>query len=331
MPYVSPICTFAATILLLAPAVAGAQQEPAAPEIVSLEKIWDAGDHNAFTDLIRFNDVWFCTFREAQGHVKGDGKIRVIKSADGTAWESAALISEEGIDLRDPKTSITPDGRLMIVAGGSVYDGEELKGRRPRVLFSANGADWTAPQPVVGDWDWLWRVTWHDGRAYGVAYNIQAADEWRLTLYASGDGVHFEPVTKLEVGGQPNETTLRFMPTGEMVALVRREAGNKMGWIGVSRPPYTDWEWNETGHQLGGPNFIVLPDGAIWAGHRSYPGGAKTVLSRMTLNSLEPALTLPSGGDTSYPGFVWHDGLLWMSYYASHEGKTSVYLAKIRM
>jgi hypothetical protein len=26
-----------------------------------------------------------------------------------------------------------------------------------------------------------------------------------------------------------------------------------------------------------------------------------------------------------------HDGLLWVSYYASHEGKTSIYLAKVRL
>ncbi|MCF6285976.1 MAG: exo-alpha-sialidase, partial [Candidatus Hydrogenedentes bacterium] len=43
----------------------------------------------------------------------------------------------------------------------------------------------------------------------------------------------------------------------------------------------------------------------------------------------KPVLTLPSGGDTSYPGFVWHDDVLWMTYYSSHEEKTSIYLAKI--
>jgi hypothetical protein len=117
------------------------------------------------------------------------------------------------------------------------------------------------------------------------------------------------------------------MPEGEMVALVRRELGTKNGWIGSSKPPYETWTWYETTHRLGGPNFIRLPGGELWAGSRSYPG--KTVLSRMTLASYEPVLTLPSGGDTSYPGLVWHDGLLWMSYYSSHEGKASIYLAKI--
>jgi hypothetical protein len=41
-------------------------------------------------------------------------------------------------------------------------------------------------------------------------------------------------------------------------------------------------------------------------------------------------LALPSGGDCSYAGMVWHDDLLWISYYSSHEGKTSIYLATIR-
>ena len=51
----------------------------------------------------------------------------------------------------------------------------------------------------------------------------------------------------------------------------------------------------------------------------------------MDLNGYQPVLTLPSGGDTSYPGFVWHENTLWMLYYSSHEEKTAIYLAKIRL
>jgi hypothetical protein len=42
-------------------------------------------------------------------------------------------------------------------------------------------------------------------------------------------------------------------------------------------------------------------------------------------------LVLPSGGDNSYPGMAWHDGTLWLSYYSSHEGKASIYLAEIAL
>src|SRR5581483_1223456 len=142
----------------------------AEPQIVSVTKIWDKGPHNAFTDLIRWRGQWYCTFREAEAHVGGDGKIRVLVSADGKDWSSSALVGESGIDLRDPKLSITPDDRLMIVAGGSVYKGKTLLGRQPRVTFSADGKTWTPPQRVVNEGDWLWRVTWHDGKAYGVVY-----------------------------------------------------------------------------------------------------------------------------------------------------------------
>jgi hypothetical protein len=85
-------------------------------ELVSQVKIWDEGKHNAFTDLIRWHDRWYCTFREADGHVGGDGRLRVLQSDDGETWTSVALVAEAGIDLRDPKLSITPDDRLMITA-----------------------------------------------------------------------------------------------------------------------------------------------------------------------------------------------------------------------
>ena len=42
-------------------------------------------------------------------------------------------------------------------------------------------------------------------------------------------------------------------------------------------------------------------------------------------------MTVPSGGDTSYPGMVEHDGALWMSYYATHEGKSAIYLARLEV
>ena len=120
----------------------------------------------------------------------GDGRIRVLVSTDGETWTSAALVGETGIDLRDPKLSITPDDRLMIVAGGSVYEGKRYLGRQPRVMFSQDGITWSAPQRVLEEGDWLWRVTWHDGRAYGVTYRTLPGrrPEWALTLVSSADG-----------------------------------------------------------------------------------------------------------------------------------------------
>ena len=58
------------------------------PEIVSVKKIWDGGEHNAFTDLIGFRGGWWCTFREAKDHGPSVGKVRVILSDDGDDWTS---------------------------------------------------------------------------------------------------------------------------------------------------------------------------------------------------------------------------------------------------
>ena len=35
-------------------------------ELVQVRKIWDRAPHNAFTDLVRFHDRWFCVFREGR-------------------------------------------------------------------------------------------------------------------------------------------------------------------------------------------------------------------------------------------------------------------------
>jgi hypothetical protein len=309
-----------------------------------VRKIWGAGKHNAFTDLIRFREQWFCTFREAEGHVGGNGQIRVLVSPDGEDWTSAALLSEEGIDLRDPKFSITPDTRLMLTLGGSVYEGRTLKERQPRVAFSKNGRGWTPPQRVLQKGEWLWRVTWHKGRAYGISYGSAATRtagtnapvEWPVKLFASDDGVAYRLVTGFDVPGQPNEGTLRFLENGECVALLRREGPgeDRAAWIGRSSAPYTDWRWRSAGMQIGGPNFVVLPDGTMIASGRQYNDkatGPKTFVGRMMFDAVKPDLILPSGGDCSYPGMVWHEGLLWLSYYSSHEGRSQIYLARVRM
>src|SRR5262245_9238325 len=340
-----------ALAVLFAPQPVADKDAPRLELVGEVTKIWDQGKHNAFTDLIRFGDRWYCTFREADAHVGGDGQLRVLSSADGTKWESVALLSEKGIDLRDPKFSVTADGRLMIVAGGSVYEGKKLLGRQPRVAFSKNGKDWTAPKRVLAEGDWLWRVTWHDGKCYGVSYNAAQRDtkeakdaattgkvepgaaEWKLKLWVSADGEKFDRVTYLDVPGHPNETTLRFTPNGEMVALVRREGGDQKGWVGTSKAPYKEWTWKELPARIGGPDFIFVPDGPTVAGVRLYDAKVRTSLCLLDAKTgkLEEALKLPSGGDTSYAGFVWHAGELWVSYYSSHEGKSAIYLAKVKV
>jgi len=32
-------------------------------QLQSVKKIWDRDEHNAFSDLVRFRDMWLCTVR----------------------------------------------------------------------------------------------------------------------------------------------------------------------------------------------------------------------------------------------------------------------------
>ena len=83
---------------------------------------------------------------------------------------------------------------------------------------------------------------------------------------------------------------------------------------------------------LGGPDFIVLDDEHIVAGGRTLLGAnAKTSLFLGNKDGLfEQTLVLPSGGDTSYPGFLVVGDELWVSYYSMHDStNASIHLAKI--
>ena len=129
------------------------------------------------------------------------------------------------------------------------------------------------------------------------------------------------------------EDKILFLEDGSALCLLRHESGNRLAQLGMAKPPYTDWKFRDLNLRIGGPNMIQLADGRILAATRLYRGGARTSLSWLDPENatLTEALKLPSGGDTSYAGMVMHDGLLWISYYSSHEGKTSIYLAKVRV
>jgi hypothetical protein len=78
---------------------------------------------------------------------------------------------------------------------------------------------------------------------------------------------------------------------------------------------------------------VELPDGKLIAGSRGFGAtpGPHMVLYAMTATILTSILELPSSGDCSYPGLYWHDDLLHVTYYSSHEGKAAIYYARVRI
>jgi hypothetical protein len=252
---------FAVVSFLLFPPRVQAQKAEQPMNLIKVQKIWDRAPHNAFTDLIRFEDKWFCTFREAKKHFGrgASGDIRVISSPDGQSWESAALVSGKG-DLRDPKICRTPDGRLMLQ-----YFRRFNPTRYPKqhelnfVRFSSDGHHWGAPLKVGFPDRWMWRITWHDGKAYGVSHG-GPEDRKPFSKPRSGrflvseDGKQFEPLADAGYGG---ESTIRFTENGTAYCL--RRADNNRGLLGISQPPYTGWTWKDLETRIGGtgPHHIA--------------------------------------------------------------------------
>ena len=162
----------------------------------------------------------------------------------------------------------------------------------------------------------------------------RARDSRTLRLYKSGDGARFETlVEEVNVPNGVGEDRILFMKDGSALCLLRHETGTKNGLLGRAEPPFTDWTWRELRLRIGGPNMIELADGRIIAAARLYSPKARTSLAWIdpVAGNMTECLVLPSGGDTSYAGMVMHDGLLWVSYYSSHEEKTCIYLAKVKL
>jgi hypothetical protein len=202
------------------------------------------------------------------------------------------------------------------------------------VWFSEDGRKWSDGKEVGDVNFWLWRVAWQEGKAYGVGY--ATVPPGIVRLYGSGDGANFKALVPTFFDkGEPSEAALAFDEQKNCLCLLRRDAKGKEGsaMLGIAPAPYTQWTWKDLGMRIGGPALLRLPDGKFVAAGRFYEPSAHTALAWLdpAAGTLTQFLKLPSGGDCSYPGLVYRDGLLRVSYYSSHEGKTCIYLATVRI
>lgn len=307
--------------------------KPVELKLESVQKIWDNDPHNAFTGLTRFKDQWFCVFRTGKKHVSEDGALQVLSSKDGKTWKPVARITSETADLRDAKIAVTPEGQLMLSGAAALHQPAEMR-HQSMTWFSDDGTHWTEGNKIGDPNMWLWGMRWHDGNVYSIGYHT-GKDGPRFTrLYKSSDGKQYETVVdKLREEGYTNESSLVFTKDNTCYCLLRRDGKGAIshGLLGVSKPPYTDWKWKDLGVKIGGPELFQLPDGRFLATVRLYSPKVRTAICQVDVEkgTLTELLALPSGGDTSYANMVLHDGLLNVSYYSSHEGKTSIYFAKV--
>jgi len=320
--------------------------------VASVRKVFDDGNHNAFTDLCLFQGRFYLAFRTCpDGHgVFATSRIVVLASDDASTWRRAFDFGVRDRDCRDPHLLVFR-GRLFVYTGTWFCDPAE-PGRRDLnehlgyAAWTDDGESWHGPRFLEGTYGhYVWRAAAHEGKAYlcgrrnrefrrGVPPGHEASER-ESAMLESEDGFVWRPVGLFqETGG--NETAFLFEQDGSVLALARGP-GKSPALVCRSRPPYAEWSRVELDRSVGGP-LLARWGGRLLAGGRSTVGavGPRTVLYWLANDRLELVAELPSGGDNSYPGFVSLDeGRGLVSYYSSHEGSrtsatpAAIYLAEV--
>lgn len=295
--------------------------------------------HNAFTDLCEFQQHLLCSYREATDHMGKDGALRIIQCDFEGKIIGRTRIALANCDLRDPKLTIMPDGKLLMNAYARCYDADgKWTHSRSVCWFTSDAKSWSSPRWYGEKNWWIWRLSWYRNEAFGLAYN---RGQQALNWYSGHPLRRFECRQRSVLGlnshnlGYPNESALCFTPCGTAIAITRRDADSFTAQLGICKPPYTRWQWHDLKEYIGGPAILLWDnDNLLVSGRKWTKKRFKTAIWHLSLTTKEMHLCtlLPSSGDNSYPGMVKHGDALYVSYYSSHINQTSdIFLSKLEL
>ena len=340
-------------LLLVASVRAQSTDSPPQVTVGKIRRVFHNGEHNAFTDLCRFRDQLYLTFRSCpDGHmVHPTASTIVMRSADeGVTWEEVHRFSVKDRDTRDPHFLVFKE-RLFVYTGTwwsgpttipvAEYDMNKHLGF---AAWSDDGGAWTSPVMLEGTFGhYIWRAATDGDKAYlcgrrkpGFEIGPKGEGEKIESLMLeSDDGLIWKKRAYFaEKAG--DETAFLFENDGSLLA-IGRHGGGKNAMVIRSSPPYTEWSRESLDRPVGGPLVVKWGEHTIVGGRKTTKeNGAKTSLYWLIDNKLQEFFEFPSGGDNSYPGFVaLSPTRALVSYYSSHEkdasGKsiTAIYLAEL--
>ncbi|MCC6510632.1 MAG: exo-alpha-sialidase [Pirellulaceae bacterium] len=315
--------------------------EPGAISVKNVRRVFYDGEHNAFTDLIRWRDKYWLTFRSCpDGHgVSSTASILILSSTDAKTWTPSHRFSVPQRDTRDPHFLAFKD--RLFVYSGTWFAGD---GPLPREKYNldqhlgyavstGDGTIWQGPRQLEGTFGhYVWRAASHGDKAYLCGRRAYTGGR-QSALLESDDGLVWK-FRSLFQETQGNETAFMIDPDGLLTALCRKTAHESD--LIRSRPPYEQWTRLTLPEFVGGPLLVRWGDRVLVGGRHVTTAGPHTRLSWLIDDKLVPCAELPSGGDNSYPGFVAIDDRhALVSWYSSHEksanGKpeTAIYLADL--
>lgn len=346
------VMKFWALLLLGLSSAASAAEFPQV-KVTSVRRVFHNGEHNAFTDLYRFRDRFYLTFRSCpDGHgVNPTASVIVLTSDDARDWRQVARFSVPHRDARDPHF-LEFRGKLFVYSG-TWYCGEtapksyDINQQLGYAISSADGETWSDPVMLEGTYGhYIWRAAAHGDKAYlcgrrkrEFVENIPRGDDHPITesaILESDDGLIWRTAGLFQKT-RGNETAFLFEPDGSVLA-VARTGGSGPAQVCRAKAPNAEFTQVDLDRFVGGPLLAKWGNRTLVGGRKMIGGPPVTSLYWLDKDKLIEFATLPSGGDNSYPGFVPLSetrGLV--SYYSTHEkddaGKpiTAIYLAELEI
>ena len=310
--------------------------------LLKVRKVYGDGRHNAFTSLVRWRGRFYLAFRSGTRHVRPgypDGEIRILCSKDeGDSWDQVALLRSPELDMRDPRLLAVAD-RLFVHSFGYRDPGR----RDAFVSYTEDGHSFTPFQRAVAEDNMvIWWPVQHAGEFHAGGYRYHGnKKDIRSVFYRSDDGLRWECVSVVHDVPWANESALVMEADGSATMLVRNEgqrldppASDGRPVIARAKPPYRRWTAHKLDRVVQGFAIHRLAAGYLVAGRIYEDEATHTAVFFCDGSRLTRLCTLPSGGDTAYPGIVEEAGRVWMSYYSSHEEEegthrpASIYLAE---
>lgn len=261
----------------------------------------------------------------------------IVLTLDKASFQvrNRVIIRENNADLRDPKFSYDGSRLMLTTYAKSFLDNRKVVTKMV-TYFSTTGYSWSTGNSHGKSGWWLWNNTFYNSEAYSFAYNRRANS---VSLY-KGDPtrsmhVHKEEAFCLDKQGKgyPYVSTTLFDDYGNASVFLRRDADTFSAQFGTSKPPYTKWSWHDLGIYIGSPAAVALGESLYIVAGRHVDWDSRQFTTKIWLfdsvtKTLTELNTLPSNGDTSYPGLVIENDTLYMSYYSCHvDNQARVYMA----
>lgn len=293
-------------------------------------------EYCAFCDMVYFENKYYIAFRIGDDHApyhdySKNGYIKILSSSNAIDWIDELNIEDINWDLRDPCFCINDKKNELLISYGLysydnpnpipktkctvlVKDNNKLKLKESYSLNIGPNSDY-----------WLWKIYYHKSKFYGVAYH----ENNNLILVTSEDGQNYKLISEIPMVA--DETALLF-DESEIIAVSRNAKPQSDSFLCKSIYPYKDWNITQLNTMIESPEMIKIGKTILVGGRSTW--GVSIFSLDLNTPRLNPYLSLfanGSYGNRGYPGILYLNGWLYITYYACNNYKLypSIYLTSI--